>query len=557
MTTLLDVHKLSVSFHSPRGDTPAVRGISFSLEKGESLGLVGESGSGKSLTALSLLRLTDYLPGCRTGAEAMTYFPEPERSMDIPLLSQQELSSLRGKEIGMIFQDPATALNPVFRVGEQLSEVLRTHKGLSGKATRAAAMEWLQRVQLTDIDRIYASYPHQLSGGQKQRISIAMALAAEPRLLIADEPTTALDVTVQKKILELLRQLRRELGMSMLFISHDLGVVSEMTERVLVMKSGEIVEEGDVKKLFHHPAHAYTRQLLASRPPLDLRLKRLPVGAGADAAEVWTPESIQERSSHFASMRPLLSVEGLSVRYPLRRGFLQAVDGADLYVAPGETLGIVGESGCGKTTLGKAIVRLVYAHSGRVTLEGQDILSLPERAWRSLRRYTQVIFQDPYHSLNPRMTIGKAILEPLTVHRIGASEAERRDRVVRWLERVGMDGSYFDRYPHELSGGQRQRVGIARALAIEPRLLIADECVSALDVSVQAQILNLLLDLQEETGFAMLFISHDWAVVRFISDRVMVMKEGRILESGETEAVWKNPQHPYTRELIEAVPKGS
>jgi peptide/nickel transport system ATP-binding protein len=554
MNPLLHIGHLSVSFHSPRAITAAVKGISFDLERGESLGIVGESGSGKSLTALSLLRLTDYLPSCHMEAGALKYFPEPGREMDIASLNPAGLTSLRGSEIGMIFQDPATALNPVFTVGEQIGEVLRTHKGLDRRAARETVKDWLNRVQLTDLERIYASYPHQLSGGQKQRVSIAMALAAEPRLLIADEPTTALDVTVQKKILELLRQLRADLGMSLLFISHDLGVVSEMTERVLVMKSGEIVEEGEVDTLFHHSSQAYTRQLLNSRPPLEVRLRRLPVTGAAGPAEVLSENDIGGRAAHFAAQPPLLEVEGLSVRYRLKKGFLQAVDQVSLSVAPGETLGIVGESGCGKTTLGKAIVRLVDAQEGRVTFDGQDILGLSERAWRQLRRRTQVIFQDPYHSLNPRITIGKAILEPLQVHGIGASDAERKDRLTNWLERVGMDGSYALRYPHELSGGQRQRAGIARALAIEPSLLIADECVSALDVSVQAQILNLLLDLQADTGFAMLFISHDWAVVRFVSDRVMVMREGKVLETGLAGNIWQNPAHPYTRELIHAIP---
>lgn len=554
MNPLLHVSKLSVSFHSPRAITAAVKGVSFDLERGESLGIVGESGSGKSLTALSLLRLTDHLPSCYMEAGALKYFPEPGREMDIASLKPSGLTSLRGREIGMIFQDPATALNPVFTVGEQIGEALRTHKGMDRRAASEVAKEWLNRVQLTDLDRIYASYPHQLSGGQKQRVSIAMALAAEPRLLIADEPTTALDVTVQKKILELLRRLREELGMSMIFISHDLGVVSEMTERVLVMKSGEIVEEGPVSAIFHHPSQAYTRQLLNSRPPLDVRLRRLPLEETAMQGEVLSAAEISARASGFANQPPLLEVEGLSVRYRYKGGQLQAVDRVGLRVAPGETLGIVGESGCGKTTLGKAIVRLVDAQEGRVSFEGQDILGLPERAWRSLRRRTQIIFQDPYHSLNPRMTIGKAILEPLEVHRMGASDADRKDRVAGWLERVGLDPSYAVRYPHELSGGQRQRVGIARALAIEPRLLIADECVSALDVSVQAQILNLLLDLQASSGFAMLFISHDWAVVRFVSDRVMVMREGKALETGLADDIWQKPQHPYTQELIEAIP---
>ncbi|MBK8490216.1 MAG: ABC transporter ATP-binding protein [Saprospirales bacterium] len=559
---ILQVDHLSIGFHSDRGYFPAVKEVSFALAQGESLGIVGESGSGKSLTALSLLRLTDHLPGCVMKADGIRYAPQPGQEVDIATLSGNALRKVRGKELSLIFQDPSTALNPVFTCGAQLEEVLRLHMALDRKGARDAAMEWLKKVQLTDITRIHASYPHQLSGGQKQRVSIAIALAAEPRLLIADEPTTSLDVTVQRHILDLLRQLREELGMSMLFISHDLGVVAEMVERVLVMQEGRFVEEAPVGQLFHHPAHAYTRQLLASRPPLDIRLKRLPVAASVPS-ESWDAASTQARLEGFAAQQPLLRVEGLEVRYENprssffgKRTYLRAVDNVSLQIAPGETLGVVGESGCGKTSLGKAIIRLVAAQKGKVYLEEQDVLALPDRQWRTLRRHAQIIFQDPYHSLNPRMPVGEAILEPLTVHRLGANAGERRERVVHWLEKVGLDGSYFDRYSHELSGGQRQRIGIARALSVEPHLLICDECVSALDVSVQAQILNLLLDLQESAGFSMLFITHDWAVVRFISDRVLVMRDGKVLESGPVDAIWAHAQHPYTRELIAAVPKG-
>ena len=561
-TPLLQVDQLSVGFRSDRGYFPAVKEVSFALAPGESLGVVGESGSGKSLTALSLLRLTDHLPGCVMEATGIRYAPGPDQVHELTTISEAAMRKVRGQEISIIFQDPSTALNPVFTCGAQLEEVLRLHQGLDRKTARAAALTWLERVQLTDIRRMHASYPHQLSGGQKQRVSIAIALAAEPRLLIADEPTTSLDVTVQRRILELLRQLREDLGMSMLFISHDLGVVAGMVERVMVMQQGRFVEEGPVRQLFQHPTHAYTRQLLASRPPLDVRLKRLPIQAGV-RAEPWNLAETQSRQAHFETQEPLLQVEELDVRYEnpgrgffKKKTYLRAVDRVSLRIAPGETLGVVGESGCGKTSLGKAIIRLVSAQAGKVLLEGRDVLNLPERQWRVLRRQAQFIFQDPYHSLNPRMPVGEAILEPLTVHRLGATAAQRRERVDHWLERVGLDGSYFNRYPHELSGGQRQRIGIARALAVEPRLLICDECVSALDVSVQAQILNLLLDLQESTGFSMLFISHDWAVVRFVSDRVMVMKDGRVLESGPVEEIWNHPQNPYTQELIAAVPKG-
>jgi len=558
---ILSVSNLQIGFNSPRGYFPAVKGLSFDMERGESLGVVGESGSGKSLTALSLLRLTDYLPGCAMQAAQMRYFPGKGEPLDITTLENQALRRVRGKEISLIFQDPSTALNPVYTCGDQLREVLRLHKGLDRKESREAAMEWLKKVQLTDLKRIYSSYPHQISGGQKQRVCIAVALAAEPRLLIADEPTTSLDVTVQRRILDLIRGLRDELGMSMLFISHDLGVVAEMTERVLVMKHGEIVEEGEVKKLFQRPEHAYTRQLLASRPPLDIRLKRLPVREG-DKAQPVNASVTASRQKMLDARAPLLRVEGLVVKYPKPGGsffgdrtFIRAVDGVDLHISPGETLGVVGESGCGKTSLGKAIIRLVTAREGKVLLDGQDILRIPENQWRARSCEAQIIFQDPYRSLNPRMPVGEAILEPMTVHKIGRDRLERKDRTLHWLEKVGMDGSYFPRYPHELSGGQRQRIGIARALALEPRLLICDECVSALDVSVQAQILNLLLDLQDASGFSMLFISHDWAVVRFVSDRVMVMREGKVLESGLSHEIWANPQNPYTKELIEAVPK--
>ncbi|MBK6904210.1 MAG: ABC transporter ATP-binding protein [Saprospirales bacterium] len=558
--TLLSVKHLQTGFHSDRGYFPAIKGISFSIQRGESLGMVGESGSGKSLTALSLLRLTDHLPGCVMKAEGILYTPENREPLDLSTLDRTALRKIRGKEIGLIFQDPSASLNPVFTCGDQLVEVLRLHMGLDRSSARDAAMGWLEKVQLTDIKRIFSSYPHQLSGGQKQRVCIAIALAAGPRLLIADEPTTSLDVTVQKRILELIRGLRAETGMSMLFISHDLGVVAEMTERILVMQQGEIVEEGLAGPLFQHPHHPYTRQLLASRPPLDIRLKRLPVLEGQTAQKLGN-EAIEKRQLEMEALPPLLRVEGLEVRYEQprsgllgKRNFLNAVAGVDLHIAPGETLGVVGESGCGKTSLGKAIIRLVDAYKGKVFLEGQELLGLPEAQWRSLRRKAQIIFQDPYQSLNPRMPVGEAILEPMAVHGIGKDRREREEETLRWLARVGMDESHFFRYPHELSGGQRQRIGIARALAIRPRLLICDECVSALDVTVQAQILNLLLDLQEASGFSMLFISHDWAVVRFISDRVMVMREGKVLESGPSEEIWTAPGHAYTKELIAAVP---
>lgn len=557
---LLSVTKLQTGFHSDRGYFPAIKGISFSIQGGESLGMVGESGSGKSLTALSLLRLTDHLPGCSMQADGILYTPENREALDLSTLDRAALRKVRGKEIGLIFQDPSASLNPVFTCGDQLMEVLRLHMGLDRSSARDAAMGWLEKVQLTDIKRIFSSYPHQLSGGQKQRVCIAVALAAGPRLLIADEPTTSLDVTVQKRILELIRGLCAETGMSMLFISHDLGVVAEMTKRILVMQQGEIVEEGLAGPLFQQPRHAYTRQLLASRPPLDIRLKRLPVLEGETAQKLGN-EAIASRQEELDALPPLLRVEGLVVRYEQaragwlgKRSFLNAVAGVDLHIAPGETLGVVGESGCGKTSLGKAIIRLVEAQKGRIFLDGEAVLGLPEAQWRGIRRKAQIIFQDPYQSLNPRMPIGEAILEPMTVHRIGVDRREREEEALRWLVRVGLDESHFFRYPHELSGGQRQRVGIARALAIRPRLLICDECVSALDVTVQAQILNLLLDLQDASGFSMLFISHDWAVVRFISDRVMVMREGKVLESGPTEEIWTKAREPYTKELIAAVP---
>jgi peptide/nickel transport system ATP-binding protein len=496
---ILNVAQLSVRFYSERGVFPAVRGLSFSMERGESLGIVGESGSGKSLTALSLMRLTDYLPGCSMEAAAMRYFPEGGEPLDILQLSREDLRKVRGKEIAMVFQDPGAALNPVFTCGRQIEEVLRAHQGMQGRTAREAALGWLERVQLPDVKRMYASYPHQLSGGQKQRVAIAAALAGEPDLLIADEPTSSLDARVQGRILDLLRQLRAELGMSLLFISHDLGVVAEMADRVLVMQGGEAVEEGAVERVFKAPSHPYTRRLLASRPPKD--------GGG-------------KPKSDFSDLPPLLEVEDLSVRYELpraslfgKRKYLQAVDGVDLRIAPGETLGLVGDSGCGKTSLGKAIIGLVAAHGGAIRMEGR----------------AQIVFQDPYLSLNPRMRIGETLVEPLKVHRIGGDKAARRELALHWLERVGLDPDHFSRFPNELSGGQRQRVGIARALSVSPRLLVCDECVSALDVTIQAQVLDLLMELQREQGFAMLFISHDMDVVRFISDRVLEMENGKIL----------------------------
>ena len=566
---LLQLSELTVSFSSDTGCTTAVNDVSLKINKGETLGIVGESGSGKSVTSLAIMRL---LPskGCIINTGKIIYQPEDGGSIDLLNLEEREMRNYRGKEIAMIFQEPMTSLNPVHRCGEQVAEAIMLHEKITHQQARDKTLDLFREVLLPRPEDIYKAYPYQLSGGQKQRVMIAMAISCKPSLLIADEPTTALDVTVQKTILALLKTLQQKHGMGIIFISHDLGVVAEIANKVAIMYKGKIVEQGLISDVFNHPQHPYTQGLLACRPPLDKRLRLLPTIMDflkGDISEINLPSlevSQMERSlfhQELYSRKPLLEVNNLQTHFPIKQGIfsrikrvVKAVDDISFVVYPGETLGLVGESGSGKTTLGRSILRLVEPTSGKITFSGQVISGLSQKEMRPMRRKLQIIFQDPYSSLNPRITAGRAIMEPMTVHKLHGNNNQRKARTLELLEKVGLLPGHFHRYPHEFSGGQRQRICIARALATNPEFIICDESVSALDVSVQAQVLNLLNDLKREFGFTYIFISHDLSVVKFMSDRMMVMKDGMVVEEGEADQVYKNPQSDYTRALIGAIP---
>ncbi len=577
---ILDIDQLEVSFHTPEGIVRAVRGVSLDVEPGKTLGLVGESGSGKSVTALSVMRL---LPANTARIEnGSISFVDRE----VLAMSNAELQDFRGKEVSLIFQEPSTSLNPVYKVGSQVMEAIRTHEDVSKDEARNRTIELFREVNISDPERRLESYPHQMSGGQKQRVMIAMALACNPKLLIADEPTTALDVTTQAQILDLLRQLRDSRGMSILFITHDLGVIAEIADDVAVMFKGHVVEYGDTLSIFENPQHPYTRSLIACRPTLDTRFHRLPTTQMFmdwridDAGELVIEEKTVSQAELDAMKEdpaaarpgpegePLLRVEGLEVYFPIRqpmfsrtKDWVRAVDGVSFDVHKGRTLGLVGESGCGKTTTGRAILKLIDQRlgvhvDGRVVYDGIDLQSVTGDALRALRQRMQIIFQDPYSSLNPRMTVSAAIQEPMVVHNLVPRASDRVDRTVSLLEEVGLDASHLNRYPHEFSGGQRQRICIARALAVEPEFIVCDESVSALDVSVQAQVLNVLKGLQERRGLTYVFISHDLSVVKSISDTLAVMKDGKIVEQGPVDEVSEHPRERYTQEMIAAVPRG-
>ncbi len=572
---LLDIRDLRVSFGSGGARTEAVKGISFSIAAGEIVGLVGESGSGKSVTSLSLMQLIS-APGRIDGGRLI--FHEETGSRDLLQLPPEDIRRYRGDRISMIFQEPMSSLNPVFTCGRQVTEAIRQHRRVSASDARREAAALFEKVRLPDPEGMLDRYPHQLSGGQKQRVMIAMAICGHPRLLIADEPTTALDVTVQKTILELLRELQRSEGMSVLFITHDLGVVAEIADRVLVMYRGQLVEEGSVDDIFQRPQHPYTRGLLACRPPLGEKLRRLPVVADfmeekqgsvrsreTDVAAVLQslrtdPAESQRRLEHLQRQEPIVRVRDLVTRFAARhslgrtRGWVTAVDRVSFDLFPGETLGLVGESGSGKTTLGRSLLQLVRPEAGQVLYRNRDLCRMPARELRRWRRHMQIVFQDPYSSLNPRMTVGEAIMEPMRVHRLFGHDTGRREKAYELLQKVNLDPAHFRRYPHEFSGGQRQRIGLARALALEPDLVVCDESVSALDVSVQAQVLNLLLKLREEMGFSCIFISHDLSVVQFLCDRIMVMYQGQIEETGPAATVCQAPRSAFTRRLIDAIP---
>ncbi|MEP0885532.1 ABC transporter ATP-binding protein [Trichocoleus sp. ST-U3] len=581
---ILEVRNLYVDFPSSGEIVRAVEDVSFNLALGETIGIVGESGSGKSVTSLAVIGL---LPtAAKVTGEILFRNPRLASANPINLLtlSAQQRRTYRGGLISMVFQEPLTSLNPVYTCGEQVVEAILLHEQVSQKEAYRKAIALFDEVKLPNPREMMKRYPHQLSGGQQQRVMIAMALSGNPAILIADEPTTALDVTIQATILQLLRELRDRRGMSILFITHDMGVVAEIADRVVVMYRGQAVETAKVYDLFANPQHPYTQGLLNCRPRPNQRLKRLPTVA--DFMKVTTNASgeleivsqihsqeekdlllaevsstaVVERSQHLQQQQPLLSVRHLTKEFPMRSGLFgkktgfKAIDDVSFEVYPGETLGLVGESGCGKSTLSRCLLRLIKPTSGEIIFDGDSVLELDAKPLRHLRRYMQIIFQNPYGSLNARQTIGDALMEPMQIHKLGGSPQQRRQRAIDLLERVGLGESAMNRMPHEFSGGQRQRICIARTLACEPRFIICDESVSALDVSVQAQVLNLLKDLQQDFGLTYIFISHDLSVVKFVSDRIMVMNHGRIEEIGSAESIYNSPRQEYTRQLIKAIP---
>lgn len=557
---VLDIKNLSLSFKSQQAVNQVLFGVSYKLQKNEILGVVGESGSGKSVSSLAVLGL---LPRKNTMFNSGEILFKDHNLLDY---KNEDFRKLRGHKIAMIFQEPMTSLNPSLTCGKQVIEILQEHLGLSTSEAKVEVLSLFEKVKLPDPEVIYSKYPHQISGGQKQRVMIAMAIACKPDVLIADEPTTALDVTVQKEIIALLKEIQQETGMSIIFISHDLSLISEISDRVVVMYKGTIVEQGSISEVFHNPQHEYTRALINSRPSVNERLKVLPtISDYLNKATQPEAVSIADRIEHHKllySTEPLLRVVNVEKTY-VTKGFLfkkdiefKAVNDVSFNLYEGETLGLVGESGCGKSTLGNAILQLDKATAGQIFYKGIDITTVSKSELRTLRKEIQLIFQDPYSSLNPRIPVGKAIMEPMKVHKLYASDKERKEKTLELLKRVGLEESHFYRYPHEFSGGQRQRIGIARTIAVNPKLIICDESVSALDISVQAQVLNLLNELKDNFGFSYIFISHDLAVVKYMSDQLVVMNKGKIEEIGEADSIYANPKTDYTRSLIDAIPKG-
>ena len=579
--TLLEFKNLVTEFHTEGTTVKAVNGVSFTLNKGETIGIVGESGAGKSVTSLSAMRLIPSPPGIISGGEII-FHQNDGTATDLLKISEEEMRKFRGNDIAMIFQEPMTSLNPVFTCGDQVMEAIILHQKLNKKDAKNLTIKLFEEVQLPTPERIFSTYPHQISGGQKQRVMIAMAMSCQPSVLIADEPTTALDVTVQKTILQLMQNLQTEHDMGIMFITHDLGVIAELADKVVVMYKGNIVEQGNVWDIFTNPKHPYTKGLLACRPPLDKRYTFLPtvsdfmkidengeiIDNGISVADFTKDLAIPEsertaRQKELFAKEPILQIKNLKTYFPIKNGFfggvsghVKAVDNITFDVYPGETLGLVGESGCGKTTCGRTIIRLEEPTEGEMIYKGKDIAKMNADDLRIFRKDVQIIFQDPYSSLNPRMTIGNAIMEPMQVHGILENDEQRKKRVEELLARVSLDPAHFYRYPHEFSGGQRQRIGIARALAVNPKFIICDESVSALDVSVQAQVLNLLNELKEEFGLTYIFISHDLSVVKYMSDRMVVMQDGKIEEMGDADQIYNKPGTPYTQKLIDAIPEG-
>lgn len=570
----MEISNLSLELRQDTGWNPILHQVNVELCKGRTLGIVGESGSGKSVTALSVMRLLN--PEIARYPEGQILFSEEGKKQPVDLLKapEKQLQQIRGSRIAMIFQEPMTSLNPVLRCGDQIMEQILLHTTQTKEQAKEHILKLFREVMLPRPEQIFDSYPHELSGGQKQRVMIAMAMSCQPDLLIADEPTTALDVTVQKGILQLIRKLQQEHGMSVLFITHDLGVVAEIADEVMVLYKGSVVEHGDIRDIFLHPQHPYTQGLLACRPSLDVRLRHLPtVDDFMQQRQTGVQQAIEnlcvppeERKSFHQRLyaeKPLLTLRNVSKLYPVRkrklfekRQYVNALQDVNIDIYEGETLGLVGESGCGKTTLGRSMIRLIEPTSGSVTYKGVNLMELSHKEMRKMRKDLQIILQDPYSSLNQRLTIGDALMEPMCVHGIGANEAERKRKAIALLERVSLNETHFYRYPHEFSGGQRQRISIARALAVNPRFIICDESVSALDVSVQAQVLNLLNELKQEYHFTYIFISHDLSVVKFMSDRIVVMQSGHIVEQGDADELCRNPKTDYTRTLLDAIPKG-
>tara|TARA_R110001632_G_scaffold99271_1_gene206008 strand:+ start:10763 stop:12430 length:1668 start_codon:yes stop_codon:yes gene_type:complete len=554
---MLEVKNLSVKFLSNQQENEVVKEISFQLKKNKILGIVGESGSGKSVTSLAILGL---LP--KSSSIEGEVFYNGENLLEI---SNKDFQKIRGKKIGMIFQEPMSSLNPTLTCGNQVAEVLQIHTDLNKKEIYNEVITLFERVQLPMPNRIFNSYPHQISGGQKQRVMIAIAIACKPDLLIADEPTTALDVTVQKEIMQLLKDLQKENEMSILFISHDLPLVSEIADDVIVIYKGEIVERGSAFEVFKNPQKEYTKALINSKPSLEVRLKKLPTVDDfihkKVETEIYTTKEREQFHQKIYDSKPLLEIVELKKYFEKSSWFhknepIKAVDDVSFSLYEGETLGLVGESGCGKTTLGRSIFHLEKVTSGKIFYKGKDITHLSKGDLKNLRKEIQIIFQDPFSSLNPRISVGNSILEPMAVHKILSSKKERKAYVLELLKKVGLEAAHFNRYPHEFSGGQRQRIGIARTIALQPKLIICDESVSALDVSVQAQVLNLLNELKTEFKFTYIFISHDLSVVKYMSDQLVVMNQGKIEEKGDADAVYQSPKTTYTRNLIESIPKG-